>query len=190
MCEIYSVHYVLISPKNITQKQPSEVFCQKGVFKIFPIFTGKHLCNFIKKRLEHRCFSVNIVKSLRTPILKNFCERQLLIRKPLVLSGDIKGKRWPEMTIKDMHDIQDIQTCKNHTRSILTQSQNKRQQLMSQYSFLSCSPPGSHKRVSKRQRKKLYSNFSFHTSNHVKAHSLEVSDLRSETKRLWFQSSP
>ena len=104
MCEIYSVHYVLISPKNITQKQPSEVFCQKGVFKIFPIFTGKHLCNFIKKRLEHRCFSVNIVKSLRTPILKNFCERQLLIRKPLVLSGDIKGKRWPEMTIKDMHD--------------------------------------------------------------------------------------
>ena len=133
---------------------------------------------------------MNIAKSLRTPILKNFCERQLLIRKPLVLSGGIKGKRWPEMTIKDMHDIQDIQTCKNHTRSILTQSQNKRQQLMSQYSFLSCSPPGSHKRVSKRQRKKLYSNFFFHTSNQVKAHSLEVSDLRSETKRPWFQSSP
>ena len=31
-------------------------------------------CKFIKKRLQHRCFSVNIVKFLRTPILKNTCE--------------------------------------------------------------------------------------------------------------------
>ena len=27
-------------------------------------------CNFIKKSLQHRCFPVNIVKFLRTPILK------------------------------------------------------------------------------------------------------------------------
>ena len=31
--------------------------------------------NFIKKRLQHRCFPVNIAKSLRTPVLKNICER-------------------------------------------------------------------------------------------------------------------
>ena len=30
------------------------------------------------KRLQHRCFPVNIVKFLRTPILKNICERLLL----------------------------------------------------------------------------------------------------------------
>ena len=28
-------------------------------------------CNFIKKRLQHRCFPVNIAKFLRTPILMN-----------------------------------------------------------------------------------------------------------------------
>ena len=54
------------------------------------IFTEKHLCwslflnkntglqswNF-KKRFQHRCFPVNIVKFLRTFVLKNICERLL-----------------------------------------------------------------------------------------------------------------
>ena len=31
-------------------------------------------CNFIKKKLQHRYFLVNIGKSLRAPILKNICE--------------------------------------------------------------------------------------------------------------------
>ena len=34
--------------------------------------------NFIKKRLWHRCFPVNIAKFLRKPILKNICEWLLL----------------------------------------------------------------------------------------------------------------
>ena len=34
--------------------------------------------NFIKIRLQHRCFPVNFAKFLRTPILKNICERLLL----------------------------------------------------------------------------------------------------------------
>ena len=36
------------------------------------------LFNFITKRLRHRYFPVNIAKFLRTPILKNSCERLLL----------------------------------------------------------------------------------------------------------------
>ena len=36
--------------------------------------------NFIKKRLQHRLFPVNIAKFFRTPILKNICERLLLNR--------------------------------------------------------------------------------------------------------------
>ena len=36
------------------------------------------VCNFIKKRLQHRCFSANIAEIFRTPILKNICERLLL----------------------------------------------------------------------------------------------------------------
>ena len=36
------------------------------------------VCNFIKKRLQHRYFPVIIAKFLRIPILKNICERLLL----------------------------------------------------------------------------------------------------------------
>ena len=52
---------------------------KKAVLKHFEIFIGKHLCcNFIKNRLQNRCFSVNIAKFLRTPTLKNICQRLLL----------------------------------------------------------------------------------------------------------------
>ena len=47
--------------------------------KILQIFfnenVGLQSCNFFKKRLQHRCFPVNIAKFLRTPVLKNICQR-------------------------------------------------------------------------------------------------------------------
>ena len=47
-------------------------FMEKTVLKNFGIFTGKlQGFNFIKNRLQHRCFSLNIAKFLRTPISKN-----------------------------------------------------------------------------------------------------------------------
>ena len=36
-------------------------------------------CNFIKKRLQHRCFRVKFAKFLRTPVLKNICKRLIFI---------------------------------------------------------------------------------------------------------------
>ena len=62
------------------QKQPPEVSCKKSVLKNFVIFTGKYLCwSFFlvkltpktSKRLQHRCFLVNIAKVLRTFLLQN-----------------------------------------------------------------------------------------------------------------------
>ena len=38
------------------------------------------------RRLQHRCFPMNIAKFLRTPILKNICER-LLLRVAIFKSG-------------------------------------------------------------------------------------------------------
>ena len=38
-------------------------------------------CSFIKNKLQHGCFPVNIVKFLRTHFLKNICERLLLNNK-------------------------------------------------------------------------------------------------------------
>ena len=48
------------------QRQPPEVFCKKKA------------CNFIKKRLQHRCFPVKFKKFSKTFILKKICERLLL----------------------------------------------------------------------------------------------------------------
>ena len=58
------------------------MFCKKSVPRNFAKVTGKHLCqslffnkvegaacNFIKKRLRHRCFPVKFVKFLRAPSL-------------------------------------------------------------------------------------------------------------------------
>ena len=54
---------------------------RKAVLKHFAIFRGKHLCwslffSFIKKRLQHRCFTV--ANFLRTSILKNIYIQLLL----------------------------------------------------------------------------------------------------------------
>ena len=61
---------------------------REGVLRNFTKFTGKHLCqslflikfpcNFIKKRLWHKCFPVNFVKFLRTAFLQNTSWRLLL----------------------------------------------------------------------------------------------------------------
>ena len=60
---------------------------------IFNKVAGLQACNFIKKRLQHSCFPVKFAKLLRTPNLKNICERLLLCR-PAILAFhlDIKGK--------------------------------------------------------------------------------------------------
>ena len=52
------------------------MFLKIGILKNIAIFTGKHLCwsiinkvlfnKFIKKRLQHRCFPVNIANFLKT----------------------------------------------------------------------------------------------------------------------------
>ena len=71
------------------QKAPTEMFCKKCVFKNFADFTGKYLrwslfliklqaCNIIEKRLQCRCFLVEISKFLRIPFLKNICDQILL----------------------------------------------------------------------------------------------------------------
>ena len=66
-------------------------FVRKGVLGKLTKFTGKHLsqshffnkarpqsATLLKKRLWHRCFSVNFAKLLITPFLQNTSERLLL----------------------------------------------------------------------------------------------------------------
>ena len=77
----YSVEFHRSSHRRCSKK--------KDVLKNFTEFTGNHLCQGLffnkiagltpatlpKKRLWHRCCPVNFAKVLRTPILKNICER-------------------------------------------------------------------------------------------------------------------
>ena len=60
-----------------------EEFCKKVVLRNFAKFKA---CNFIKKKLWHRCFSVNFAKILRTPFLQNTSGGSFLIMARIKLS--------------------------------------------------------------------------------------------------------
>ena len=96
--EVFVKTHVLLYFYNETRS--SHQRCSiKAVLKNFAIFTRKHLCwnlffnkvaglqacNFIKKRLQRRRLTVNIPKYLRTPLLKNICERLFLIKRSSLL---------------------------------------------------------------------------------------------------------
>ena len=91
-----------------------EVFCKKDVFRNFTKFKGKHLCwslffnkvtalrraTLLKKRLWHRCLTVNFVKFLRTSffiehlwwlllLLKDDCEKILFTQQTITCSMSI-----------------------------------------------------------------------------------------------------
>ena len=61
-----------------------EVFCERGVLRIFTKLTGKHLCQspFFNKVAGLRCFPANFVKFLRTPFLTEHLQG-LLLQKQL-----------------------------------------------------------------------------------------------------------
>ena len=70
------------------QKQPPKVFYKKAATKMFAIFIEKHPCwslfliscrHTLATLLKRDSNPVNIAKFLRKPILKNICERLLLL---------------------------------------------------------------------------------------------------------------
>ena len=75
-----------------------EVPCKKGVLKNFAKFTGKQLrqglslrpATLLKKRLWHKCFAVNFVKFLKTPISVEHLRWLLLFC--LTLCNSAKGE--------------------------------------------------------------------------------------------------
>ena len=53
---------------------------------------NKGVCNFIKKRLQNRCFPVKFAKFLRTSFLRDICERLLLHRGCGSDVDDVRGQ--------------------------------------------------------------------------------------------------
>ena len=67
--------------KKCRQKQPPEVFYNKGALR-------PQTCNFIKKRLWHRCCPLNFAKCLRTTFSQNTSGRLLLCRVIQVMEDE------------------------------------------------------------------------------------------------------
>ena len=70
-----------VVPVGKQSNSRSQMFYKIDALKNLAIFTGKHLCwrffliNVIKKRLQHRCFPVNIAKCLSTAFYMEYiCE--------------------------------------------------------------------------------------------------------------------
>ena len=94
MMELGTVTSYLKKIQKSYQSRSSHQRCsvRKSVLRNFAKFTGKYLCQSLffnkiadlrsatlfKKRLWHRCFPVNFVKSLRTPFLQNTSWRLVL----------------------------------------------------------------------------------------------------------------
>ena len=91
---------ILKSLQNTSEAAISHRRCsvKKDVLKNLANFIGKQLCwslsliklqarNFIKKRLQHRCFPVKCAKNLGTYILKNICKWLLLILQEELLNS-------------------------------------------------------------------------------------------------------
>ena len=75
----YVACYYCVVPAGKHSNSRSQMFYD--ALQNLAIFTGKHLCwrffliNFIKKRLQHRCFPVNIAKCLSTAFyIEYICE--------------------------------------------------------------------------------------------------------------------
>ena len=81
--------YLLIKTKR--SNSHSQIFFKRGVLKDFTMYIGKILCSsrflikfqnwrlafLFEKRLQHKCFCVNIAKFLRTAFLKKTCSLYL-----------------------------------------------------------------------------------------------------------------
>ena len=87
----YKIFTNLVPSQTPSRSSHWRCSVKKGVLKNLQNFTGKHMlesllnkvaghcvCHFLEKRLQHICFPVKFRTFLRTPILKNFCERLFL----------------------------------------------------------------------------------------------------------------
>ena len=125
---------------KLLQKQVFADVFQKKYSKNFAKFTGKlvswslffiklqgmKFCNFIKKRLQHRCFLVNIVKLLRTAVflehlrcLKSVFSRYEFHCITQLVKGAIYCLPFSEFETPTSHQNQEIVHQKQHSKFLI-----------------------------------------------------------------------
>ena len=103
MCVPFVSHLFFFYTKRKIQKQSSKVVFEKSYFWRFRNIHREHTCRSlfliklqvfsIKKRLQHKCFPVNIAKLSMTPIMKNICFKRLLLEIFSTISFSKEGQR-------------------------------------------------------------------------------------------------
>ena len=93
------------------------MFCRKRCSSAnLANFTGKHLSWSIKKKLQHRRFSVKFANFLRTPILKNIFERVIVHielpadspHKKRIVPLKISSKNQPNTQLLAKHCVKSV----------------------------------------------------------------------------------
>ena len=103
LCSFNSLQMKWLSIKKIFE----------GELKCWSVFFNENAsiqsCNFIKRRLQHRCFPMNIATFFRTPVLKKICE-QLFKHFPTWINNIASKKtfqnsaRWKNIPFQDGFD--------------------------------------------------------------------------------------
>ena len=118
---------------NVSEGATRVVLQKKLFLKFFSQYSHENTCvgfNFIEKRLKHRCFPVNIVKFLRTLILKNICKRLILMLKISNISLESwkqiywKPKEWFKVSISQIISSNKWNTVTLYTKNLKRQYQN------------------------------------------------------------------
>ena len=100
LTQVFSCEFCQISKKNLFYRTPLDD-C------FYPCKARLKACNFIKKRLQHRCFYVKFAKFLRKPMLQNIWERLLLINGLLYFHAFHYSEYWVSLLIK-LHAFKDF----------------------------------------------------------------------------------
>ena len=101
------------SSKDLTvQRQALADVCKIDVLKDFAKFTGKHLYQILYlmklvylNRARRRCFPVNFVEFLRTPVLWNSSRRQFLTLQVHKIAKNVSRYRNKDIKVISIEEI-------------------------------------------------------------------------------------
>ena len=74
---------------------------------LFNKVAGLQACNFIKKKLQNKCFAVKFAKFLRAPIFRNIYERLLLTCSKSNIEPPEKGEKYVQRLHPDVFGVKD-----------------------------------------------------------------------------------
>ena len=116
----------VLEKKPLVESNRLQMFFKIGVIKNFAVFIGKHMClglfftrvAGLKKRLQHSCFPVNIVKYLKTAFFIEHFQWLILTNRPFWCNSVISS--FPDLTLILNSSWSDIISFSHITCSLMS----------------------------------------------------------------------